>query len=432
MKSAKSYLPYFIVGFMVLLSGIPLSALQSVISERQTYKYHVEREISDQWGSPLTFGAFKIRIPYFYKSKITKNERIGKDEYRDITKEVINSDHLDFAPSKLETISDVNVEKRYRGIYEVPIYRTQIESTFVLDPINTKAFGPEFTKINTSEVEVILGLMPGKEINNLKVELDGKPVKVSSLDNQLVFKVNNFDNKKSLTIKLRLDYAGTKELSFYPTGKESKFTMKSNWQHPKFIGNRLPSKRKITDKGFEASWDIQKFGNRFGIYETQSTSFGVSLHDVLDIYQLNTRTMKYGTLFIFITVFSLFFIQYVKGTSTHPIQYALVILSMVEFFYILMSFSEHINYQLSYGIASLATIATLGLYAHNIFKDRRAALAVSIELVLLYTFLYFTVSSKDYALLIGSIGLFIIISASMYFTRKIDWSQLDRKLTQLS
>jgi inner membrane protein len=29
---------------------------------------------------------------------------------------------------------------------------------------------------------------------------------------------------------------------------------------------------------------------------------------------------------------------------------------------------------------------------------------------------------EDYALLMGSIGLFLILAAVMYFSRKIDWS----------
>ena len=42
---------------------------------------------------------------------------------------------------------------------------------------------------------------------------------------------------------------------------------------------------------------------------------------------------------------------------------------------------------------------------------------IFVKLSVLYTFLYTTLKSEDYALLIGSIGLFTILSLIMYFTR---------------
>ncbi len=42
-------------------------------------------------------------------------------------------------------------------------------------------------------------------------------------------------------------------------------------------------------------------------------------------------------------------------------------------------------------------------------------------LVILYTYLYILLQLEDYALLMGSIGLFVVLSITMYLTRKIDW-----------
>ena len=39
----------------------------------------------------------------------------------------------------------------------------------------------------------------------------------------------------------------------------------------------------------------------------------------------------------------------------------------------------------------------------------------------LYAFLYFTLQSEDWALLIGSIGAFGITGIVMFLTRKLDW-----------
>jgi inner membrane protein len=42
-------------------------------------------------------------------------------------------------------------------------------------------------------------------------------------------------------------------------------------------------------------------------------------------------------------------------------------------------------------------------------------------LILLYGFLYIVLQLQDYALLMGSLGLFLILAIIMYVTRNIDW-----------
>jgi inner membrane protein len=42
-------------------------------------------------------------------------------------------------------------------------------------------------------------------------------------------------------------------------------------------------------------------------------------------------------------------------------------------------------------------------------------------LTMLYLFIFVIIQLEDLALLIGSIGVFIILGLVMYFSRKIDW-----------
>jgi len=46
---------------------------------------------------------------------------------------------------------------------------------------------------------------------------------------------------------------------------------------------------------------------------------------------------------------------------------------------------------------------------------------ITVKLSVLYTFLYTTLKSEGYAILISSIGLFTILSLIMYFTRNFNW-----------
>jgi len=49
-----------------------------------------------------------------------------------------------------------------------------------------------------------------------------------------------------------------------------------------------------------------------------------------------------------------------------------------------------------------------------------------------YLFLYAALKSEDYALLIGSLGLFVILAGVMVLTRRIDWynAELRREHTK--
>ncbi|HWN41130.1 MAG TPA: inner membrane CreD family protein, partial [Thermoanaerobaculia bacterium] len=60
-------------------------------------------------------------------------------------------------------------------------------------------------------------------------------------------------------------------------------------------------------------------------------------------------------------------------------------------------------------------------YSLAILRGKRRALAMSAMLVILYGYLYVLLQAEDYALLLGSIGLFVILALVMFLTRKVDW-----------
>lgn len=61
------------------------------------------------------------------------------------------------------------------------------------------------------------------------------------------------------------------------------------------------------------------------------------------------------------------------------------------------------------------------VYVGSALRNKVAALITAATLAGLYTFMYVLLSSEDYALLIGGVGLFIIMVAVMLLTRKVDW-----------
>ena len=57
----------------------------------------------------------------------------------------------------------------------------------------------------------------------------------------------------------------------------------------------------------------------------------------------------------------------------------------------------------------------------GILKIKKTAFTIGGLLVCLYTYIFFLIQLETYALLAGSIGLFVILAIVMYFSQKINW-----------
>jgi inner membrane protein len=88
---------------------------------------------------------------------------------------------------------------------------------------------------------------------------------------------------------------------------------------------------------------------------------------------------------------------------------------------LLLAISEYIQFDFAYGIAAVATILLITLYSKGHFKSWKTAAFFGSVLTVLYGFIFILIRLEDTALLIGSIGLFVILALVMVATRKINW-----------
>lgn len=75
-------------------------------------------------------------------------------------------------------------------------------------------------------------------------------------------------------------------------------------------------------------------------------------------------------------------------------------------------------------ISSFLIIALIGFYVKSIYESKHISIIVTGMLMMFYGFMYVILQLQDYSLLIGSIALFIILAAIMFFTRKINWFEV--------
>jgi inner membrane protein len=140
-------------------------------------------------------------------------------------------------------------------------------------------------------------------------------------------------------------------------------------------------------------------------------------------YQKTTRVAKYGILVIILT-FTAPIHRSDQEKRIHIIQYILIGAAMV-LYTLLLALSEHIGFNLAYLTASVATVMLIGSFIKSITKDQKSALLLSSILALFYLFIYILMQLRDYSLIAGTIGIFIILAILMRVSTKINWYQFD-------
>ena len=148
-------------------------------------------------------------------------------------------------------------------------------------------------------------------------------------------------------------------------------------------------------------------------------SFGVSLVTPVDNYRLVERAMKYGILFIVLLFTAFFLFETLARLRIHPLQYLLVGAALCLFYLVLLALSELLVFWGAYIVAAGARRRS-SRYSAAIL-GRRRAVVIGLELVLIYGFLYTTLQLQDYALVLGSAGLFAALAVVMFSTSRVNW-----------
>ena len=101
------------------------------------------------------------------------------------------------------------------------------------------------------------------------------------------------------------------------------------------------------------------------------------------------------------------------------VQYLIIGLPLVLFYALTLSFSEFISFGLSYLIAAAMTTAALLGYFRGILKSR-AAYTLALLVAVAYALCYILLQMGTYALLTGSLVLFVVLAVIMYYTAGIE------------
>jgi inner membrane protein len=421
----KLFLKAVIIFFMAIALWIPTAFIQDLVKERQNREKEAKADINSKWGTSQTVTGPLLAIPY---NQLMAGEK-GQNFYM---KQIAW-----FIPSAVESKATIIPEKRHRGIYDVVVYRSDISIRGKFDPLNWQQLNISAADLKFDEAALVFKVSDNQRgINeDLVVQWESQRYNFNPQAPGFTSLPDAFTATIPLTAEealkehhfsMNFSLNGSQQLLFAATARENKLQMESSWPDPSFTGIKLPDTRIVKDSGFMASW---KYLNRSlptawksDVSVLNQTLFGTDLEITVDSYDKTLRSVKYALLCIVLTFASFFLIESIYNRPLHLLQYGLAGLALVLFYTLLLSISEYISFNNAYLIAAVATIALVAWYIGSILRSGKLAMFICLVLSVVYGYIFSIIQLQDYALLMGSIGLFLALAIIMYFSRKLKWS----------
>jgi len=429
------------VAILALILLIPLQMVRSVVRERhQTYE-GVVHEIAGAWSGEQRIAGPILVIPFTEKIAIQDQFITPQGEKKVTQRWEIRQRRAVILPDSLSYEGSLAPEIRHRGIYRVRVYSADLNISAAFRNLRATVEGltsiDQLEEIRWSEAVVGFGLADPRGIVDVEgFEINGQSVRVRPgttvadvLPRGFHAPVGDLDTD-NLDIRLPISLRGSGSLRFVPLGGTTRASIRSDWPHPSFIGDVLPSAREITGEGFSAEWTVPLLNRSYPqawlscmTVDINEIEAGVRLFEPVALYDLVTRAVKYGLLFITLTFLTLGLIEFVTNCRVSLVQYLLIGVALAMFFLILIALAEHLGFALAYFLASAAVVVMNTLYCAAILPGRSLAVAVGAVLAAIYGILYTILKAEDYALLGGTLLLVVALTVTMYFTRGMHQSE---------
>ncbi len=428
------------ITLIALVLLVPLLVVKGKINERASYRSIAKSELSRAWTASQRLMTPVLVFPYtvdtaVHPSGFTVGQGAASAPRRG---------QVLVLPNTVSLESSLVSERRYRGIYEFPVYTASVRVTGEFDSgtvlAQRDALSPRDKTVNWERpfLSVVIsdprGLEQAPIIHWNTMQLDprsgsGLPSASTGVNAELPMDWAGTGQPMSFEVGLTL--RGMETLGLIPAALDAELAVRADWPHPRFNGEFPPYQRSIEEDGFSARWKTNQFASNFvslaaecgrgDCEELVYPRLGVSLIEPVDIYSQARRSAQYGMLFIGLSFVTFFVFEVLRSLRIHPVEYLLVGLALAVFYLLLLSMAEHVGFGRAYLVATVACVSLLGFYLRNILDSAAGALLFSVALAGLYGLLYLIVDAEDYALLGGSVLVFAVLAAVMILTRKVDW-----------
>ena len=422
------------LGVFTLVLQIPVLMIAGLVSERQQRRDGATAEVMAKWGSVQTVTGPALVLPSIVRA--TEMDSAGKAVTREDRRNLV------LLPSRLRVRGTIDTTELARGIFLVPVYKEALTIVGEFDQIRPGDLGIKPADIVWDRANLVLGISEVRTIQDqVTVAWNGTPVGflpgaggLADVAAGIHAPVPVNETTTSFAFSVPLVLNGSAGAYFVPSAADTAVEITSNFMHPNFQGNWLPTDRAITAQGFRAAWAMPSLGRNYPQTWTtpapgmpamkdaiEKSKFGVDLVNPIDPYRMADRSVKYAALFILLTFTSIWLVEVLAGVRVHPIQYLMIGAALCLFYLLELSLSEHIMFPAAYATATIAVIVMVAAYCRVVLGQRRRALAVGAGVAALYAYLYVLLTNEDFSLLIGSIGLFVLLAGIMILTRRVNW-----------
>ena len=403
-----------LMGVLALLMLIPLAMVQSQIHDRQSAADSSRDEVAASWGRAQTLTGPVLKFSYLV-------ELIDKDQ-----KKTLQTSTRTVYPRTLVYDIDTKTQTLHRSIYDIMVYGADVVVTgdFVIpayladEKLKDQLVMMGMTDLRGIEgsVDITLGeKMYSFHSGSSQVDEYFPDNSKGTLSEHIDLDKALMDGQTVLPFRLTYRVKGSSSLKVRPYGETTEVKMRSDCPDPSFTGDFLPSEREVTAEGFSARWSVSEINRG----NPDDTSFGVNLLQGVTQYQQTTRSAKYGILIILLVFIAGLAVELVGKKKIDIVQYLVIGLSLVLFYALVLSFSEFMRFPVAYGLAALMTVAALFGYFRGILRDRSAWLLTAL-VALAYLLSYVLLQMETYALLAGTLVLFVLLVGIMYLTRNLN------------
>jgi inner membrane protein len=444
---------FFAVAGLTLLLGIPLLMVFLIVMDRSNTADEVRRSITSAWAADQQFRGPYLVIPFKTISETTVNE--GGKQQRTQT---VAEDLLVIAPAELKVTAQLSPEVRSRSLFDVVVYQgsLRLAGGFRLPDLTASAvrwdqleLDRAFLVLSVTDAKGLGGSLPQLSLGDQKLvfEPGSRTAPMPGAAVSASVDIRGLD-RAPIAFQGELSVRGSTSFLIETVAEKVSLKLQSTWPHPSFIGGFLPDARDVSAEGFQASWSATNLAMNRSLHGRASAqspmtggdpsgpaaayspsgvmlsnvSMGVALIEPVDLYGQAARAVKYGVLFIALTFLAFFLFDVTQGRAISGVAYTLVGLGLVLFFLLLLAFAEYLSFTPAYLLATVALVGLITSYSKAVLGSWARAGVIGAILTALYAYLYVLLQMDDYALITGSITLFLALAVLMYVTRNIDWS----------
>lgn len=402
---------------------IPQLFFNSLLDQRQYFLDDARSNISSSWGESLIISPPLLSLElYSIESSTEKNAKFF--------------DNAILIPSDFKADVQLNASTRTKGFYSAKIYTATVNYSGYFDLSKITPFDENLAASTNFDLDVLTA--KNIYVNKFfKFEVDGKDYVENINSGGRAFYLETlgvkldrgyqsiFDSmlNQKIPFNISFEIRGSSDIILYAIAKTNTIMVQATGVTPKFTGDNLPSQYSIQDNSFNAVYNISNFSNTSKFILADHYDFAtksiIDISELFNQYSLIERLTKYAFFFILVTFACIFIVESICNIYLTAVHFLVVGSALVLFYLVILSLSEHMLFAYAYIIASLLMILMISLYLKTIFKNKKIAVFMGLVLTSMYTVLFAIIHAQNYALLVGTLILVVLLGAIMYVTAKL-------------